>query len=139
MAGLSGAGELHEPSHRLLRQLADDPRYAPMLTEVAWPIAADAASYLGDLADLGCSVDAGDYLPGRAKRAGSGVPLDFRAPGPDRCSRCYLTIVVNSSFPIPGVAEQGLPDTPVRDGFALSANLRRGASASRAKFQFFAS
>ena len=47
-----------EPSHRLLRQLADDPRYAPMLTEVAWPIAADAASYLDDLAHLGCSVDA---------------------------------------------------------------------------------
>jgi trans-aconitate 2-methyltransferase len=29
-----------------------------MLTEVAWPAAADAASYLDDLADLGCSVDA---------------------------------------------------------------------------------
>ena len=34
------------------------PRYAPMLTEVAWPIAADAACYLDDLARLGCSVDA---------------------------------------------------------------------------------
>ena len=51
-------GNFDEPRHRLLRQLADDSRYAPMLTEVAWPIAADAASYLDDLAHLGCSVDA---------------------------------------------------------------------------------
>ena len=51
-------GNFNEPSHLLLRQLAADPRYAPMLTEVAWPIAADAASYLDDLAHLGCSVDA---------------------------------------------------------------------------------
>jgi trans-aconitate 2-methyltransferase len=51
-------GNFDEPSHRLLRQLAADPRYAPMLTEVDWPIAADAASYLDDLALLGCSVDA---------------------------------------------------------------------------------
>jgi trans-aconitate 2-methyltransferase len=51
-------GNFDEPSHRLLRQLSADPRYAPMLTEVAWPAAADAASYLDDLADLGCSVDA---------------------------------------------------------------------------------
>jgi trans-aconitate 2-methyltransferase len=51
-------GNFDEPSHRLLRQLAGDPRYAPMLTDVAWPIAADAASYLDDLAHLGCSVDA---------------------------------------------------------------------------------
>jgi trans-aconitate 2-methyltransferase len=51
-------GNFKEPSHQLLRQLAADPRYAPMLTEVDWPGAADAASYLDDLADLGCSVDA---------------------------------------------------------------------------------
>jgi trans-aconitate 2-methyltransferase len=47
-----------EPSHRLLRQLAADPRYQPLLTEVAWPTAADPATYLDDLAGLGCSVDA---------------------------------------------------------------------------------
>jgi trans-aconitate 2-methyltransferase len=51
-------GNFDEPSHWLLRQLAADPRYAPMLTELAWPIAADAAAYLDDLAQLGCSVDA---------------------------------------------------------------------------------
>ena len=51
-------GNFGEPSHQLLRQLAADPRYAPTLTEVAWPSSADAASYLADLAGLGCSVDA---------------------------------------------------------------------------------
>jgi trans-aconitate 2-methyltransferase len=38
--------------------LAADPRYAPMLTEVAWPASAGADCYLDDLARLGCSVDA---------------------------------------------------------------------------------
>jgi trans-aconitate 2-methyltransferase len=51
-------GNFGEPSHQLLRQLAADARYAPMLTEVTWPSSADAASYLADLAGLGCSVDA---------------------------------------------------------------------------------
>jgi trans-aconitate 2-methyltransferase len=51
-------GNFDEPSHRLLRELSADPRYAPMLTDVAWPAAADAADYLDDLAGLGCSVDA---------------------------------------------------------------------------------
>jgi trans-aconitate 2-methyltransferase len=51
-------GNFDEPSHRLLRQLAADPRFAPLLAEVTWPAAADAASYLDDLASLGCSVDA---------------------------------------------------------------------------------
>ena len=51
-------GNFGEPSHLLLRQLAADARYAPMLTEVTWPSSADAASYLADLAGLGCSVDA---------------------------------------------------------------------------------
>ena len=50
-------GNFDEPSHRLLRQLAADPRYAPMLTEIAWPASADTAAYLDDLAELGCSVD----------------------------------------------------------------------------------
>ena len=51
-------GNFGEPSHLLLRQLAADARYAPMLTEVTGPSSADAASYLADLAGLGCSVDA---------------------------------------------------------------------------------
>ena len=50
-------GNFDEPSHRLLRQLAADPRYAPELTEVDWPSSADAAAYLDDLAELRCSVD----------------------------------------------------------------------------------
>jgi trans-aconitate 2-methyltransferase len=51
-------GNFHEPSHRLLRQLSADPRYAALLADVAWPAVADVASYLDDLARLGCSVDA---------------------------------------------------------------------------------
>jgi trans-aconitate 2-methyltransferase len=51
-------GNFDEPSHRLLHQLSADPRYGPMLTEVAWPAAVDAVFYLDDLARLGCSVDA---------------------------------------------------------------------------------
>ena len=50
-------GNFDEPSHQLLRQLAADPRYAPMLTDVAWPASADAAAYLDDLAELDCTVD----------------------------------------------------------------------------------
>jgi trans-aconitate 2-methyltransferase len=51
-------GNFDEPSHQLLSRLAADPRYAPMLADVVWPAAADAASYLDDLVGLGCSVDA---------------------------------------------------------------------------------
>jgi trans-aconitate 2-methyltransferase len=51
-------GNFDEPSHQLLRELAADPRYAPVLTEVVWPASADAVCYLDDLAGLGCSVDA---------------------------------------------------------------------------------
>jgi trans-aconitate 2-methyltransferase len=51
-------GNFDEPSHRLLRKLSADPRYAPLLTDVAWPATADAACYLDDLARLGCAVDA---------------------------------------------------------------------------------
>jgi trans-aconitate 2-methyltransferase len=50
-------GNFDEPSHRLLRQLAADSRYAPLLSDLAWPDSADAAAYLDDLAELGCSVD----------------------------------------------------------------------------------
>ena len=55
-------GNFDAPSHRLLRQLSADPRYAPLLTDVVWPAAADAASYLDDLAGLGCSVDAWETI-----------------------------------------------------------------------------
>lgn len=55
-------GNFDEPSHRLLRQLSADPRYASMLADVAWPAAGDAASYLDDLAGLGCSVDAWETM-----------------------------------------------------------------------------
>ena len=51
-------GNFDEPSHELLRRLAAYPRYEPMLADVVWPAAADAASYLDDLVGLGCSVDA---------------------------------------------------------------------------------
>jgi trans-aconitate 2-methyltransferase len=51
-------GNFDEPSHQLLRQLAADPRYATTLEGIAWPASADAAAYLDDLAELGCSVDA---------------------------------------------------------------------------------
>jgi trans-aconitate 2-methyltransferase len=51
-------GNFDEPNHRLLRELSDDRRYAPSLREVEWPAADDAATYLDDLAGLGCSVDA---------------------------------------------------------------------------------
>ena len=51
-------GNFGEPSHRLLRRLADDQRYAGHLTDVEWPAAFDAATYLDDLARLGCTVEA---------------------------------------------------------------------------------
>ena len=51
-------GNFDEPSHRLLRQLAADPRYATTLEGLAWPASENAAAYLDDLAELGCSVDA---------------------------------------------------------------------------------
>ena len=51
-------GNFDEPSHRLLRQLAADPRYAVTLEGLAWPASENAAAYLDDLAELGCSVDA---------------------------------------------------------------------------------
>jgi trans-aconitate 2-methyltransferase len=50
-------GNFDEPSHRLLRELADDPRYASHLIEIAWPSSADAMAYMDDLAGLGCLVD----------------------------------------------------------------------------------
>ena len=51
-------GNFDEPSHRLLRELADQPTFAPHTRGVEAPAAFDAATYLADLSALGCSVDA---------------------------------------------------------------------------------
>ena len=51
-------GNFAEPSHTLLHHLAEDPRFAPHTREVEAPAAADAATYLEDLAAQGCRVDA---------------------------------------------------------------------------------
>lgn len=51
-------GNFAEPSHRLLRELAADPRFAAATESVSYPAAADAASYLAELLALGCDVDA---------------------------------------------------------------------------------
>jgi trans-aconitate 2-methyltransferase len=47
-----------EPSHRLLRELAADPRFADATSGLAFPSAHDPDAYLADLAALGCTVDA---------------------------------------------------------------------------------
>jgi len=46
------------PSHRLLHQLAADPRFADTTAGLERPAAPDAATYLGVLAGLGLDVDA---------------------------------------------------------------------------------
>ena len=51
-------GNFGEPSHTLLRELAEAPRFAPHLTGIAWPDADPAETYLDDLAHLGCRVEA---------------------------------------------------------------------------------
>jgi trans-aconitate 2-methyltransferase len=51
-------GNFDEPSHVLRRQLGDDPRFAPYLTDVAAPDAFGAEVYLDRLTTLGCTVDA---------------------------------------------------------------------------------
>lgn len=51
-------GNFDEPSHRLLRGLASDPRFAAATAGIEWPSAHEAATYLGDLSVLGCRVDA---------------------------------------------------------------------------------
>jgi trans-aconitate 2-methyltransferase len=50
-------GNFTEPSHQLLRELAADPRFAGHTSGVVFPAAFDAATYLADLASLGCQVD----------------------------------------------------------------------------------
>jgi trans-aconitate 2-methyltransferase len=51
-------GNFDEPSHRLLHDLADQPPYAEWTREVERPAAAGPATYLADLAGLGCRVQA---------------------------------------------------------------------------------
>jgi trans-aconitate 2-methyltransferase len=51
-------GNFDEPSHRLLHELADEPRFAPFTAGRDRPESADAATYLADLTALGCTVNA---------------------------------------------------------------------------------
>ena len=51
-------GNFGEPSHVLLRQLAADDRFAAATSAVEYPAAEDAATYLSDLQQLNCRVDA---------------------------------------------------------------------------------
>ena len=51
-------GNFDEPSHRLLRGLASDPRFAPATRGVEWPAAGEPIDYVSDLAALGCRVEA---------------------------------------------------------------------------------
>ncbi|MEP6666179.1 MAG: methyltransferase domain-containing protein, partial [Nocardioidaceae bacterium] len=51
-------GNFEEPSHRLLRELANDPRFVDAVTGVEQPASEDPVTYLADLAELGCKVEA---------------------------------------------------------------------------------
>ena len=51
-------GNFDQPSHRLLRELASEPRFAPATRGVTWPAVAEPIDYLSDLAALGCRVEA---------------------------------------------------------------------------------
>jgi trans-aconitate 2-methyltransferase len=51
-------GNFGEPSHRLLHELAADPRFAPYTRAVEHPSADDAATYLALLSGHGLAVDA---------------------------------------------------------------------------------
>jgi trans-aconitate 2-methyltransferase len=51
-------GNFEEPSHRLLHELAADPRFVDATRGLERPAAEDSATYLADLAGLSCSVDA---------------------------------------------------------------------------------
>jgi trans-aconitate 2-methyltransferase len=50
-------GNFGEPSHRLLHELAADPRFAAATQGVARPASAEPSDYLADLTALGCAVD----------------------------------------------------------------------------------
>ena len=51
-------GNFAEPSHTILRALADEEPYAEATAGVAYPSVSDAKTYLRALQDLGCTVDA---------------------------------------------------------------------------------
>lgn len=51
-------GNVDAPSHRSLRAVAAEPRYAAHTTGLERPAVAGPADYLGDLAALGCRVEA---------------------------------------------------------------------------------
>ena len=51
-------GNFDEPSHQLLHELADEDRFAEFTAGRERPDAYDAATYLGDLTALGCTVNA---------------------------------------------------------------------------------
>ena len=51
-------GNFGEPSHRLLHELAGEPRFAHYTAGVERPASADPVDYLADLVALGCTVDA---------------------------------------------------------------------------------
>jgi len=51
-------GNFSQPSHALLHRLAADPRFATATADVAWPEAFDPETYLGELSQLGCQVEA---------------------------------------------------------------------------------
>ncbi len=57
-AALQVPGNFAEPSHRLLHELAADPRFARFVGGVARPRAYDPRVYLDVLTRLGCTVDA---------------------------------------------------------------------------------
>ena len=127
-------GNFHEPSHELLRRLAADPRYAPMLADVVWPAAADAASYLDDLVGLGCSVDAWEttYLhvltgPNPVFRwiSGTGALPVLQALPDDRRAQFVSEYqkLLNEAYPIRRYGTL----LPFRRIFVV-AHLRRGAS-----------
>jgi trans-aconitate 2-methyltransferase len=51
-------GNFGEPSHRLLRRLAADTRFADATRDVVFPSSSPPETYLADLTQLGCTVDA---------------------------------------------------------------------------------
>jgi trans-aconitate 2-methyltransferase len=51
-------GNFDEPSHRLLRELAVDSRFASATSDLVFPSAHGAEVYLADLSARGCAVDA---------------------------------------------------------------------------------
>ena len=122
-------GNFDEPSHRLLRELASEPRFATATRSVEWPAAAEPIDYVTDLAALGCRVDAWEttylhILPGSDPVfewiSGTGArPVLDALVGDERAA--FVTRVQ-------GAAPRGVPGRVVRDSAALPADLRRRPS-----------